>query len=124
MVVLDAFKGYVTQELKGEIRKTNTALVTIPGGMTSQLQVLDVAVNKPFKARLRQPYNGWLVRCNHALTPSGKLKKTSMLWEWILTARERNSSESTVTGFKMWCTSNALDGTNNDFLWQDEENRE
>jgi hypothetical protein len=52
MLVLDAFKGYLTQEAKGEIRKANTDLVVIHGGMTSQLQVSDVVVNKPFKDHL------------------------------------------------------------------------
>jgi hypothetical protein len=71
--------------------------------MTSQLQVLDVVVNKPFRDHhLRQLYNDWLLEKNHALTPCGKLKKPSvtMLGEWILTAWGRISSESIRAGFK------------------------
>jgi hypothetical protein len=51
MLVLDSFKGHLTQQVLEEMRKVNTDLVVLPGGMTSQLQVLDV-VNKPFKDHL------------------------------------------------------------------------
>ena len=51
MPVLDAFQGHVTPEIKVTItdRSMNTGLVVIPGGMTSQLQVLNGVVKKPFK---------------------------------------------------------------------------
>ena len=124
MLVLDSFKGHLTQEVKEEVKKANTDLVVIPGGMSSQLQVLDVVVNKPFKDHLRQLYNDWLLEGYHALTPSGKLKKPSvaLLGEWILTAWGRISSDSIVTGFKKCCISNALDGTEDDILWREESN--
>lgn len=124
MLVLDSFKGHLTADVKEEITKNNTDLVVIPGGMTSQLQVLDVVVNKPFKDHLRQLYTDWLLKGNHALTPSGKLKKApvSLLAEWILTAWRRISPESIVSGFKKCCISNAMDGTEDDIIWQ-EENR-
>jgi hypothetical protein len=45
MLVLNALKGHLTTEVKFVIHAMNTDLEVIPGGMTSQLQVLDV-VNK------------------------------------------------------------------------------
>jgi hypothetical protein len=39
---------------------------------------------------------------------------------WILIACER----ITVTGVKKCCISNALDGTEEDFLWKDDENKD
>jgi hypothetical protein len=77
MLVLDSFKEHLTQQVKEELRKANTDLV-IPGGMTSQLQVLDVVINKAFKDHLRQLYSNWLLEGKHALTPGGKLKKPSV----------------------------------------------
>jgi hypothetical protein len=47
-----------------------------------------------------------------------------VLGEWIVIAWEGISSEYVVTGFKICCISNALDGTENDFLRQSEENKE
>ena len=51
MPVFDAFQGHVTPEIKVTItgRSINTDLMVIPGGMTSQLQVLNIVVKKPFK---------------------------------------------------------------------------
>jgi hypothetical protein len=54
MLVLDAFKRHLTQEVKGEMRKVHTDLIVISGGMTSQLQVLNMVVSKPFKDQLHQ----------------------------------------------------------------------
>jgi hypothetical protein len=53
----------------------NTDLVVTPGGMTSQLQVLEVVVNKSFKDHLKQIYSEWLLAGDHILTPTGKIKE-------------------------------------------------
>jgi hypothetical protein len=56
MLVLVAFKRHLTPEVKATITGgcINTDLVVIiPGGMTSQLQVLVVAVNKQLKDHLK-----------------------------------------------------------------------
>jgi hypothetical protein len=123
MLVLDSFKGHLIQQVKEEMIKANTDLVVIPGGMTSQLQVLDVVVNKPFKDHLRRLYSDWLLEGNHALTPGRKLNKPSvtMLGEWILTAWGRISSKPILAGFKKCCISSALDGTTDDIcgkMWK------
>jgi hypothetical protein len=55
----------------------NTDLVIIPRGMTSQLQVLDVVVNKPFKDRLRRLYGEWLLSGNCPQTPAGNTRRPS-----------------------------------------------
>ena len=54
MLVLDAFKGHLTDSVKNQLRKMKTELLVIPGGMTSVLQPVDLSINKPFKDRLRQ----------------------------------------------------------------------
>lgn len=122
MLVLDAFKGHLTPEVKNKLAPQNTDLVVIPGGMTSKLQVLDVVVNKPFKDNIRKLYSDWLLNEDHPLTPSGKIKKPSvtLLCEWIFASRSTISSESIVNGFKKCCVSNALDGTEDDvLLWEE-----
>ena len=68
MLVLDAFRGHLTEPIKSQVRAMNGDLVIIPGGMTSQLQVLDIVVNKPFKDNLRKKYTEWLLSGYHALT--------------------------------------------------------
>jgi hypothetical protein len=44
MLVLDAFKGHVTDSVKDQLHRMKTELV-IPGGMTSVLQPMDVSIN-------------------------------------------------------------------------------
>jgi uncharacterized membrane protein len=59
MLVLDAFKGHLTDSVKNQLRKMTTELV-ISGGMTSVMQAMDVSNNKPFKDRLRHQYLTWI----------------------------------------------------------------
>jgi hypothetical protein len=57
MLVLDAYQGHLTEKVKTVASHLlNTDLVITPVGMTSQLQVLDVVVNKPFKDRVCHLY--------------------------------------------------------------------
>lgn len=126
MLVLDAFRGHLTEPVKAQLENFNTDLVIIPGGMTSQLQVLDVVVNKPFKDQLRKHYNDWLLSGNHQLTPTGKIRKPSvaLLGQWILASWNDMKSESIVKGFKKCCISNAMDGSEDNVLWQNSEDED
>lgn len=123
MLVLDAFKGHLTPEVKSTIQDMNTDLVVIPGGMTSKLQVLDVCINKPFKDNLRLLYSEWLLAGNHALTPTGKIKKPSVtvLCQWIKAAWDKVSPEVIIKGFKKCCISNAMDGSEDSVMWEDDD---
>jgi len=60
MLVLDAVKGHLTDSVENQLRKMNTELVIMPGGITSVLQPMDVSIKKPFKDRLRQQYLTWI----------------------------------------------------------------
>lgn len=123
MLVLDAFKGHLTDSVKKQIASLHSDLVTIPGGMTSQLQVLDVVVNKPFKDHLKKAYTNWLLSEDHALTPTGKIKKPSVaiLCKWIKCAWDEISKESIEYEFMKCCISNNMDGGEDDILWKNTE---
>jgi hypothetical protein len=45
MLVLDIFKGHVTDSVKDQLRKMKTELIVILGGMTSVLQPIDVSTS-------------------------------------------------------------------------------
>uniref|UniRef100_A0A674N661 HTH CENPB-type domain-containing protein n=1 Tax=Takifugu rubripes TaxID=31033 RepID=A0A674N661_TAKRU len=87
MLILDAFCGHLSHPVKKQVKAMNGDLVIIPGGMTSQLQVLDVVVNKPFKDNLPKKYTEWLLSGDHALTPTGKIQiltlRLNKLKNWI-----------------------------------------
>jgi hypothetical protein len=59
VTVVDAFKGHFTPEVKRKVTSLNTDSVVIC--KTSQLQVYDVFVTKPFKDHLIRPYCEWLL---------------------------------------------------------------
>ena len=52
-LVYDMFKAHLMDSIKTALSKLNTDIAIIPGGLTSQLQPLDVSINKPFKDRIR-----------------------------------------------------------------------
>jgi hypothetical protein len=113
MLVLDAFKGHLTPEAKATITGSsmNTDVVVIPGGMTSQLQVLDVVVNRPFKDHQKQLYSEWPLTGYNALTPAGRITKHSvtLLCQSIVTAWQHILPEMIVMGFKKCCISSIID---------------
>ena len=98
MLCLDAFRGHLTHEIKNKIHRLKSELVVIPAGMRSAFQPLDVSVNKPFKARLSEQYD-----------------------RWISSAWTRIPAELVTKSFKKCCISNALDGTEDGLLWDDDK---
>jgi hypothetical protein len=69
----------------------NTDLVVISGGITSQLQYLNVTVNKFFKDHLKQLYSDQFLVENDVLTPSGKINAVELLCPWIKMSQQLNS---------------------------------
>ena len=77
-LVFDLFRAHLVPGVEGKFREENTGICVIPGGLTSQLQPLDVYLNKP--------WTEWLMdKTNHDFTPSGLLKKPSIYFMcvWI-----------------------------------------
>uniref|UniRef100_A0A3Q3FBL7 HTH CENPB-type domain-containing protein n=1 Tax=Labrus bergylta TaxID=56723 RepID=A0A3Q3FBL7_9LABR len=91
MLVLDAFRGHLTDDL-----------VIIPGGMTSQLQVLDVVGNKLFKDNLQKSYTRvapvWKARAHtdredpEAVSPSAVLNGSFCPCETLCFEKCHNST--------------------------------
>jgi hypothetical protein len=77
MLVLDAFRGHLSEELEVNLKRKNCGLVASPVGVTRRLQPLDVSVNKPFKGHLRKQYEAWLLYENLPLTQSGNIRRAS-----------------------------------------------
>lgn len=77
MLIIDSFRGHLTDEVKDKIKEKTSDLVIIRGGLTRKLQSLDVCIYKPFKDFVRDQYEQWIISDNLPLTPSGKIKRAS-----------------------------------------------
>ena len=127
LLVLDAFRchksAHIKELLKDEYR---TTLSIIPGGMTSILQPLDVSVNKPMKVMLQRRWNEWYAEGEHTFTPSGSMRKPTLedVCNWVNDAWEELDPNIIVRAFKKCSISNALDGTEDDMLWDDSTGRQ
>jgi phosphoenolpyruvate synthase/pyruvate phosphate dikinase len=83
--------------------------------MTSQLQVLDVVVNKPFKDRLHRLYGEWGMAAIWELSTNTSRKHKKHCLGVVLrllgmTFHQNPSSR----GFKKCCVSNDMNGTEDD----------
>jgi hypothetical protein len=110
MLVLDAFCGHLSEELKVKLERKNFDLVVIPGGMTSQLQPLDVSVNKPFKYYSRKEYEVWLMCENVPPTSSGNVKRASAseLAGWVSVTGKKIAKKTGEQSSKKCCITDML----------------
>lgn len=121
LLVLDAFRCHRMPVVKNILEKDKTDLAIIPGGMTSILQPLDVCVNKPFKHALKRKWNAWLVDDKHTYTAGGRMRAPTLaeIAQWIDEIWRNLDPQLIVKGFLKCCISNAMDGSKDDFVWND-----
>ncbi|XP_015441642.2 pogo transposable element with KRAB domain [Pteropus alecto] len=119
LLIVNGFRGHATDAVKSSMASMDTDMVVIPGGLTSQLQVLDVVVYKPLNDSVRAQYSSWLLAGNLALSPTGNAKKPplGLFLEWVMVAWNSISSDSIVQGFKKCHISSALEDED-DVLWE------
>ena len=121
LISLDVFRCNRSDELEKLLEQLRTDFVVIPGGMTSQLQVLDVCINKVFKEGVQRLWNTWMMSENHSFTADGRIKKPDLLLITQLIKKAWKDIDPAIIakGFKMCCLTNNMDGTEDDVLWQD-----
>jgi len=122
LLVLDAFRCHRNPEFLNYIKNHHkTEVAIIPGGMTSILQPLDVGVNRPFKAMLRGKWQEWMHSGKKTLTPSGRIRAPDLqlMCQWISEAWRELDKACIIKTFKHCCISNAMDGSEDDILWEE-----
>jgi len=104
-------------------RNVAVAVAVIPGGLTPALQPLDKCINKPFKAKVRAQYEAWMVNGPFTYTPSGKKQAPSkeMVFRWIDRAWREISVDTITRLFKSCGINNALHGTEDDLVRDNDE---
>ncbi|CAI7812867.1 unnamed protein product [Closterium sp. NIES-53] len=111
MLVLDSYRG---QEVKARFAALNIVPAVIPAGCTTDVQPLDVSVNKSFKASVRQQYQSWFEADGmNVLTPAGNIKKPppAVVLKWISRAWKAVPADLIKKAFLTCGISNALDGS-------------
>ena len=126
LLVLDAFRCHRSEFMKDILTSEhNTDLAIIPGGMTCMLQPLDVGINKPMKNALRLKWNSWMESGEHSYTAGGKRRKVELptICLWIVECWNELDPNIIVRSFKKCCISNAMDGTEDDILWDENKQK-
>lgn len=123
LLVWDSFRGHLTDAVKDLLARRNVEVAVIPGGLTPVLQPLDKCINKPFKTKVRSQYQTWMVNGPFTYTPSGKKHAPSkeLVLQWIQKAWQEIPADLIANSFKCCGISNALDGTEDEAVWDEEE---
>lgn len=79
MLIIDEFRAHMTGNVRRAIEECDTFLEFIPGGYTSKLQVMDVGLNKPFKDKVREGYEGWYMSVEATSKPT-RLLVSNWIW--------------------------------------------
>jgi hypothetical protein len=121
LLVFDAFSAHLTDEVTAMLAGKNIQTAVIPGGCTSKIQPLDVSLNKPFKAIVKQQWEQYMhENADTATTSNGKISPPtkSNLVGWVHEANNHlnGQKDAIVKAFKVCGISNALDGSENHFI--------
>ncbi len=118
MLVMDAFRGHLHAFVHKQLKAFKTDVAVIPDRLTGILQSLDVAVNKPFKDRMRQRWVVWLSG-DHSFTAHGNLKRPVLatVCGWTKESWEEIPTETIVQASLKTFISSQLDETEDDALF-------
>ena len=126
LLVWDSFCAHLTESVKEALQRRSIDVAVIPGGLTPVLQPLDKCLNKPFKENMRRKYLSWMITGPFEFTPAGKKKAPSrnLVLRWIKQSWREIPEEMVRKSFLTCGTSNALDGTEDDAIYEEEQDND
>mgnify|MGYP003530257762 FL=1 len=88
LLICDSMRAHLTDTVKVQVEATNSVLAIIPGGLTKELQPLDIGVNRSFKVKLRAAWEHWMTEGDHTFTKTGRQRRASYatICQWIVDA--------------------------------------
>ena len=121
LLVWDSFSAHLTDSVTKDVKNCNTDVAVIPGDLTGMLQPLDVSLNKPFKDALRRQWMEWMADEKFELTAGGNIRAPPLTTHamWVQKAWDEVKVPVIIKSFKKCCISNAMDGTEDDILWEE-----
>ena len=109
----------MTESVKTAFARENTDLGVILGRLTSILQPLDVALNKPFKDGVRKRWMEWMADGIHELTATGRQKPSEeLIVSWTAQAWNDIPAEMIKSSFLKCRITNNLDGSEDDLVYE------
>ena len=116
MLAWDSFKCHITDSVKQELAQAKIDPVIVPCGCTKYIQPLDVAWNKPFKAKVTEKYNAWMAVRAHSFTAAGNMRGPSHqeIIKWVLEAWENLDRGLIICSFRSCALTVAPDRSEDD----------
>ena len=127
LLVWDSFRAHLTEPVTTALQRDHQTIpALIPGGLTSILQPLDVCLNKPFKDKVRHLWQSWMFSGDVETTARGNLKRASLqqVCQWVLAAWDDIPAAMVSKAFLKCGISNAMDGSQDDILWEEDPTEE
>ncbi|KAK6299839.1 hypothetical protein J4Q44_G00298720 [Coregonus suidteri] len=116
LLIYDSMRAHITNAVKKQVKQTNSELAVIPGGLTKELQPLDIGVNRTFKARLRAAWEQWMTEGEHTFTKTGRQRRATYatICQWIVDAWADISVSTVVKAFTKAGIISELPGNSSD----------
>ncbi|KAA8589182.1 hypothetical protein FQN60_010527, partial [Etheostoma spectabile] len=101
LLICDSMRAHLTDAVKNQVKQTNSGLDIIPGGLTKELQPLDIGVNRAFKVKLRAAWEQWMTEGKHTFTKTGRQRPATYatICQWIVDAWAKVSVSTVVRAF-------------------------
>ncbi|EFO89410.1 hypothetical protein CRE_26893 [Caenorhabditis remanei] len=118
LLVWDSYRCHISAETKKKLKQLRLETAVIPGGTTKFIQAPDVFWNSPFKAKIRQQYEDWMIHGEKSLTAAGNMRAPPMdvYLGWICEAWNFLSSELIIKSFRGCGLGPNLDGEDDDCI--------
>uniref|UniRef100_A0A1A8Q6G8 DDE-1 domain-containing protein n=1 Tax=Nothobranchius rachovii TaxID=451742 RepID=A0A1A8Q6G8_9TELE len=130
MLICDSMRAHLTDAVKIQVKRMNTELTIIPGGLTKELQPLDIGVNRSFKVKVRAAWERWMTDGEHTFTKTeGQCRSTyatiSFTKAGITTGEPSNDSDINSDGDEPGASeSSALGSVLGQFFMSDTEDED
>ena len=113
----------MTYTVKASLKRENTDLAVIIGGLTSLLHPFEVFLNKTFKDRVKKQWMDCMAEGTHEFTPTGRTRKPSeeLICSWIAKAWSDIPAAIIMNSFLKCDITNNLDGSEDDMVYNSTE---
>ena len=109
----DSYRCHISDATKKQLKKLQIDTAMIAGGCTKFIQAPDVYWNAPFKNKVRQFYENWMLHCEKSYTKSENMRapSTEVYLKWIVNAWDQMPKDLIIKSFKGCGLTNTLDGS-------------